>query len=315
MVRAMVNGLVDVHHHVVPDIYRAAIEAATDGTVGGIPQPAWSEKATLDRIESLGVERAIVSISAPALEPVEDGERHALAHDCNDAIADLAKRNPGTIGGFAVLPMPDVTASVAEVRRALGELRLDGVAVLTNYGGRYLGDPVFAPLLEELDRHNAVVHVHPNLPPPLTGAQLSLPAPVLEFTFDTTRMIAEMILTETLQRYPRLTLVLSHLGGTLPWVAWRLSMLDDLPSSTGGRRESVRDQLRRCYYDVALSADPAALRLAADVVGADRLLYGSDFPFAPAGFIDRNRKNCDEPLALTTNDNAARLFGSRYECV
>lgn len=306
----MVSGLVDVHHHVVPDVYRAAIKAATDGTVGGIPQPAWSEEAMLDRIENLGVERAVVSISAPALEPVDDGERPALARACNDAIADLAKRNPGTIGGFAALPMPDVAASVAEVRRALGELKLDGVAVLTNYGGRYLGDPLFAPLLEELDRHGAVVHVHPNLPPPLAGAQLALSAPVLEFTFDTTRMVAEMILAETLQRYPGLTLVLSHLGGTLPWVAWRLSMLDDFPSAKGGPREPVRDQLRRCYYDVALSADPAALRLAAELVGTDRLLYGSDFPFAPTGFIDRNRTNVHEPLASATSDNAERLFGA-----
>lgn len=306
----MGSGLVDVHHHVVPDIYRAAIEAATDGTVGGIPQPPWSEQAMLDRIDSLGVERAVVSISAPALEPVADNDRAALARACNDAIADLTRRNPGTVGGFAVLPMPDVAASVAEAQRVLGELQLDGVAVLTNYGGRYLGDPAFAPLLEELDRHGAVVHVHPNLPPPMAGAQLSLPAPVLEFTFDTTRMVAEMILTESLQRYPRMTLVLSHLGGTLPWVSWRLSMLDDFPSSQGGRREPVRDQLRRCYYDVALSADPAALSLAADVIGSDRLLYGSDFPFAPAGFIDRNRINITDPLTSATRENTARLFGA-----
>ena len=306
----MGSGLVDVHHHVVPDVYRAAIDAATDGTVGGIPQPAWSEPAMLDRIESLGVERAIVSISAPALEPVADDSRAALARECNDAIAALVARNPGTIGGFGVLPLPDVAASVTEVRRVLAELKLDGVAALTNYGGRYLGDPVFAPVLAELDRHGAVVHVHPNLPPAMPGARLSLPAPVLEFTFDTTRMVAELILTESLHRYPRLKLVLSHLGGTLPWVAWRLSMLDEFPSSAGASREPVRDQLRRCYFDLALSADPAALSLAAEVVGTDRLLYGSDFPFAPAGFIDRNRKNCDEALVSATKDNAARLFDS-----
>ena len=302
-------GHVDVHHHVIPDDYRAAIVAATDGTVGGVPLPAWTEQAMLDRIDALGVERAVVSISAPALEPVAPDARVALATTCNDAMAALAARHGSAVGAFAVLPMPVVAASVDETRRALGELGLDGVAVLTNYGGRYLGDPSFAPLLEEFERHAAVVHVHPNLPPPMATARLTLPAPVLEFTFDTTRMVAELILSETLAKYPSVSFVLAHLGGTLPWVAWRLSMLDDFPSASGGRREPVRDQLRRCYYDVALSAHPARLALAADVVGADRLLYGSDFPFAPDGFIDRNLANLDGALAHATRENAARLFG------
>lgn len=306
---AMGSGLIDVHHHVVPQVYRSAITAATDGTVGGVPQPAWSEHAMLERIDALGVERAVVSISAPALEPVPAEARAQVARDCNDAMADLCARNRGIVGGFAVLPMPDVPASVTEVARALDDLHLDGVALLTNYGGRYLGDATFAPLLGELDRRAAVVHVHPNLPPPMPDARLMLPPPVLEFTFDTTRMVAEMILTETLQRYSRMTLVLAHLGGTLPWVAWRLSMLDDFPSASGGRREPVRDSLRRLYYDVALSADPATLALAADVIGTDRLLYGSDFPFAPDDFIDRNTANVDAALAAATRDNAARLLG------
>lgn len=305
----MSSGLIDVHHHVIPAVYRAAIEVATDGTVGGIPQPAWSEDAMRSRIEALGVERAVVSISAPALEPVAAEERAGVARQCNDAIAALAAWHGDAVGGFAVLPMPDVAASVVEVGRALDELHLDGVALLTNYGGRYLGDRVFAPLLEELDRRAAVVHVHPNLPPPMPDAHLLLPPPVLEFTFDTTRMVAEMILSETLQKYSRMTLVLSHLGGTLPWMAWRLSMLDSFPSASGGAREPVREQLRRMYYDVALSADSATLRLATDVVGADRLLYGSDFPFAPDDFIDRNTANMAGELGAATRDNGARLFG------
>lgn len=302
----MSSGLIDVHHHVIPAVYRTAIDAATDGTVGGIPQPAWSEDAMLSRIDALGVERAVVSISAPALEPVVAAARADVARQCNDAIAELAARNPA-VGGFAVLPMPDVAASIAEVGRVFDDLHLDGVALLTNYGGRYLGS--FAPLLQELDRRAAVVHVHPNLPPPMPDAHLLLPPPVLEFTFDTTRMVAEMILTETLQKYPRMTLVLSHLGGTLPWMAWRLSMLDAFPSASGGAREPVRTQLRRMYYDVALSADPATLRMAADVVGADRLLYGSDFPFAPDDFIDRNTANVVGEYGAATRDNGARLFG------
>ncbi len=224
-------------------------------------------------------------------------------------MADLSARHPGTLGGFALLPLPDVDAALAEITYALDVLRLDGVAVLTNYEGRYLGDRWFEPVLAELDRRHAVVHVHPNLPPAMADARLLLPAPVLEFTFDTTRMVAELILTETPARYPNLKLVLSHLGGTLPWAAWRLSMLDEFPSAGGGRREPVHDQLRRFYYDVALSASPEALQLAAEVVGTDRLLYGSDIPFAPAPFVAKNTAQVDPNLAARTRDNAQRLFG------
>lgn len=303
------SGLIDVHQHLVPPDYRAAVDAATGGSVGGIPQPAWDETSMLARMEALHIDRAVLSVSAPALAPLGAADRPALARSCNQTMADLSARHPGRVGGFALLPLPDVDATLAEIAYALDVLRLDGVAVLTNYEGRYLGDRRFAPVLAELDRRHAVVHVHPNLPPAMADARLMLPAPVLEFTFDTTRMVAELILTETPARYPNLKLVLSHLGGTLPWAAWRLSMLDDFPSADGGRREPVRDQLRRFYYDLALSASPEALQLAAEVVGTDRLLYGSDIPFAPAPFVEKNTAAVDPNLAARTRDNAQRLFG------
>lgn len=286
-----------------------AIDAATDGSVGGIPQPAWDENSMLERMQTLNIERAVLSVSAPALAPLPTADRPALARSANQMMADLRARHPGRLGGFALLPLPDVEAALTEITYALDVLQLDGVGVLTNYDGRYLGDRQFEPVLAELDRRGAVVHVHPNLPPTMSDAKLRLPAPVLEFTFDTTRMVAELILAETLARYRNLSLVLSHLGGTLPWAAWRLSMLDDLPSADGGRREPVRDQLRRLYYDVALSASPEALALAADVVGADRLLYGSDIPFAPEPFIAKNTREVHPDLVARTRDNTQRLFG------
>jgi predicted TIM-barrel fold metal-dependent hydrolase len=301
-------GLIDVHQHLVPPDYRAAIDAAI-GSIGGIPQPDWSEDAMLERMATLSIDRAVLSVSAPALAPITPSDRPALARTCNQTMADVRARHPGAIGGFALLPLPDVDATLIEIAYALDVLRLDGVALLTNYEGRYLDDRMFAPVLAELDRRGVVAHVHPNLPPPMPDARLSMPAPVLEFTFDTTRMIGELILTETLGRYRNLRLVLSHLGGTLPWAAWRLSMLDDVPSAGGGRREPVRDQLRRMYYDVALSATPEALQLAGEVVGTDRLLYGSDFPFAPAAFIDKNTRSVSADLVARTRDNTQRLFG------
>ena len=276
--------LIDFHHHVVFDAYRAALERSGDGTVGGVPLPPWDEASMLARLDELAIDRAIVSVSTPAVVPVPAGDRAALARDCNDEAAALVAAHPERLGAFAVLPLPDVDAALAELDR----VALDGVTLLTNYEGRYLGHESLRPLLEELDRRAALVHVHPNLPPPMAAAGLVLPAPVLEFTFDTTRAFADLIATGTLERYPRIRFVLSHLGGTLPFLAWRLSVLDAFTD-----RPPALEQMRRLWFDVAASGAPANLRFAIDVLGADRLVYGSDTPFAPAPFVDANTAGLD----------------------
>ena len=158
------------------------------------------------------------------------------------------------------------------------------MSLLTNYDGRYLGDPSFAPLLTALDARGTLVHVHPHLPG--TGpVGLTLPDPVLEFTFDTTRAMADLLVRGTLERFPNIRFVLSHLGGALPFLAPRLAMIDSplARAHLGGPRASVLEHLRRLYYDVALSASTENLRLAIGVVGADRLTFGSDVAVRPDG--------------------------------
>jgi predicted TIM-barrel fold metal-dependent hydrolase len=308
-------GLVDVHHHVVPGAYRAELERSGHSAVGGIPLPPWDPESMLERMGALGIEHAVVSISAPALVPVAAGRRAELARECNEELAALAKARPGRLGAFATLPLPDVDAALAEIDHALGPLGLDGVALLTNYGGRYPGDETLRPVLEELDRRRAVAHVHPNLPPEMPEARLLLPPPVLEFTFDTTRALADMIATETLERQPGIAFVLSHLGGALPFLAWRLSMLDAVPSAAHPERPRmpVREQLRGLYYDTAVAAGPENLRLAAELLGTDRILYGSDTPFAPAPFVEANTRGLEVLDAAARGavgrENALRLLG------
>ncbi|HWF53184.1 MAG TPA: amidohydrolase family protein [Solirubrobacteraceae bacterium] len=308
-------GLVDLHHHLVPDAYRAALVRAGAGTVGGIPLPPWEAGSMLERMDRLGIERAVLSVSAPALLPAAPGERTTLARLCNDEAAELVAAHPGRLGAFALLPLPDVDGALHEIDRALGSLGLDGVSLLTNYEGRYLGHEALRPVLEELDRRAAVVHVHPNLPPPMRDAELLLPAPVLEFTFDTTRAVADLIAGEVLDRCPDVRFVLSHLGGSLPFLAHRLSMLDAVPSgATPARpRTTVLAQLRRLHYDVALSGSPANLHFAAEVVGIERLVYGSDTPFAPPPFVEAGARVLaelpDAERAAIGRANALRLLG------
>lgn len=137
---------------------------------------------------------------------------------------------------------------------------------------------------------------------------------MLEFTFDTTRAFADLIVTGTLGRFPCIRFVLSHLGGTLPFLAWRLKVLD---AYAPPGRPPVLDQLRTLWFDVAASGAPENLRFAIELLGAGRIVFGSDTPFAPAGFVDANTAGLDaldedERAAIAHGNAAALLAGSAH---
>jgi len=306
-------GRIDLHHHVVPRTYREALARAGTNAVGGIPLPPWTEEEMLERMEALEIERAIVSVSAPATLPLPPGEAAAVARAVNDELAALRDAHPARLGVLATLPLPDVPACLAELER-VAHAELEGVALLTNYDGTYLGDPLFEPLLGALDERGALVHLHPNLPA-AGPAGLALPAPVLEFVFDTTRAVADLIVRGTLRRHGRIRWVCSHLGGALPFLAPRLSMLDSplARAHLGGPRDDLIEHLRRVWYDIALAGSPANLALALATLGPDRLVFGSDMPFAPpgTGAIAAGGLASVEPdvRVAIERGNAARLLG------
>lgn len=303
---AMRTDRIDFHHHIVPPVYRETLARAGISDVGGVPLPAWSPEQMLRNMDTLGVAKALASISSPGVYFGDIAFAIDLARRCNDALAELSAANPARIGGFVQLPLPDVDAALKELDR-LDKLRLDGVMLLTNYGGKYLGHPDFAPVLAEMSRRKTLVFLHPNLPAGVGSLGLSLPAPILEFVFDTTRCVADMIFTGVFDRAPGIRWVVSHLGGALPYISWRLSMIETSPrpvyAEFRARGRSVRDYLRGLHYDTAVSASPAALKACVEVVGADRLVFGSDVPFAAFDFVQATTANLD---AYDAFDEAAR---------
>lgn len=282
---------------------------------GGVPLPAWTPETMLKSMDTLGVAKALLSISAPGVYFGDAKFANNLAVRTNDAIVDLRKKYPKRIGGFGSLPLPDIDASLKEIER-IAKLKLDGVCLMTNYGGKYIGHPDFAPVLDELNRRKMVAFLHPNLPKGVDDLSLSLPAPVLEFVFETTRCVADLIFTGVLDRIPNVKLVTSHLGGALPYIAWRLSMIEVSPrpvyAAFRARGRSVKDYLRSIYYDTAVSASPGALKAAIEVVGVDRLVYGSDVPFAPFNFVEATTTNLEtyEGLDVAARDAIAFKTGS-----
>jgi 6-methylsalicylate decarboxylase len=291
---------IDVHHHYLPSSYRAALAAAGLDSVSGSPFPSWSPAAMIDRLDALRVAVAAVSVSAPGVGFGPPGGRPALARACNEEGAELRRDYPERVRLLATLPLPDLNASLSEVGYSLDELGAAGFILLTNYNGVYLSDPRLEPVLAELDRRAAVVLVHPAVPPGAAELPMTLPPAFEEFSFDTTRTMTDLIVRGVIDRFPRIRFILSHLGGALPFLAWRLSMLEVSERGPAVQWQqhgrAFADYLRHFWYDTA-TCGPASIAAAAAVVGLDRLVFGSDAPFGPPLFTDRTvaaLDDCDE---------------------
>ncbi|WP_296597472.1 amidohydrolase family protein [Phenylobacterium sp.] len=274
----------DVHAHFLPPVYREALAKAGLKTVdGGMPVPDWSPERALAIMDEVGIAGAVLSVSSPHVSFLPADEAAALCRAVNDYAADLCGRYPDRFGAYAILPLPDVAASLAELARALDDLSLDGVALPTHADGAYLGDAKFAPVLEALDARSATVFIHPTAPACFEAFGLALPAPMIEFPFDTTRTVASLIFSGALERFARIRFILPHAGGTLPFLATRMAAIGAIPALGARARPPAETMqtLARLHYDTALAAAPhqiAALRAIAPV---SQIVYGTDFPFAP----------------------------------
>ncbi len=313
---------IDVHAHFLPPSYREALKDAGLKTVdGGMPIPDWTPERALAIMNEVGIAGAILSVSSPHVGFVDPSSAAALCRSVNDYAAEIKRRYPARFGACAILPLPDVPASLAELERALDELELDGVALPTHAGGRYLGDAHLAPLLAFLDERRVTVFVHPTSPCCFEAFGLELPAPMIEFPFDTTRAAASLLYSGALARHPGIDFILPHAGGTLPFLAPRMAAIGSIPA-LGPRAIPPHDAMQafaRFFYDTALAVTPqqiAALRVLAPM---SQLLYGTDFPFANEDRL-RWAEGAFAALGLTPDEeamvrhrNAAGLFASFAE--
>jgi predicted TIM-barrel fold metal-dependent hydrolase len=331
---------IDVHHHMLPPVLVDALSAAGVTHVGGEPlNTTWTPQQSLDFMDRFGIATAI--LSAPTGLPAGAASRATLARQVNEFGHRVVNRWPGQFGFFAVLPLPDIDAAVVEARRALDDLGADGIGLLTNHDGVYQGDARLEPLYQELDRRGAACLVHPTAPwvdghaaeSPLAHVQTS----VLEFAFETTRAAANLVVTQTLQRYSRIRYVFTHAGGCVsslagrfvdrrPLVAAYSSMLQRGEKPSPAALEEMLEQAQReaadllatLHYDVALSSDQQALAALSRLVPRTQLVLGTDFPIAQEIGAAVTLKGVHEFRGFTEDDrgavertNAARLF-SRF---
>lgn len=276
------SGRIDVHHHILPPDYVTALKRIGITESGGVPIPDWNPQASLNVMDQNGIAAAITSISSPGVYFGDISFSGELARQCNEFSARLVCDYPKRFGSFAVLPLPDVDAALRELEYAIDKLKLDGIVLLTNVGGHYLGDPEFDELFAELNRRKAVVFIHPTNPPAGNLPELELPSSLVEFVFDTTRAVVNLIHSGTLERYPDIRFILAHAGGTAPYLAWRISLFEFKPGMyRPDPQEIIHSSFKCLYYDIALSASPHTLSSLKQLADPSHILFGSDYPFAP----------------------------------
>lgn len=269
------TGRIDTHHHVVPPEYADWLRSK-GVLAGGLPIPEWDRDVSLYLMDRHSIASAVLSVSTPGVHLGDQAEARSMARAVNEFAAQQVRDYPARFGFFATTPLPDIDGALAEVAYAYDRLDADGVVLLANNHGTYLGDPLYDPLFEELQRRRAVVFVHPSALPgldPLDG----IPPYVADFLLDTTRAALNMARHRVLERYPDVKIILSHAGGFIPYAAYRLAV-------AASARDDVLDGLdllSRYWYDTALSSSPTSLPSLLAFARPGQITFGSDWPYAP----------------------------------
>ena len=264
---------IDVHHHFAPPAWvtevrgRPLLQAANT---------TWTPEKSIDDMDRGGVAGAVVSITNPGLWFGDAAATRRLARACNEYGAKLVQDHPTRFGLFAAMPLPDVDATLQEIAYAYDTLKVDGVGLMTSYGDMWLGNAAFRPVMEELNRRNAVVHVHPTAANCCRNLNYGVAPGSIEYGTDTTRAITGVAFSGDAARFPNIRFIWSHAGGTVPFLAGRID-----GASNGAKDRLPRGfmyELKRFYYDLAGAANKGAIASLLQLVPPSQVLFGTDFP-------------------------------------
>lgn len=261
-------------------------------------------------MDKLNIKQSIISITSPGTH-LKFGDfelARQVTRETNDEIAEVCRKYPNRFKFFASLPLPDVDGSLEEIDRVLKLDGCCGFALMTNAQGYYLGDSRFDPVMKKLNEHKAAIFMHPtqcrSVDHPESDKPLAqYPTPLIEFFFDTTRAVMNLLLSGTVSRYQNLTFLVSHCGATLPPVVERFTAFSSLilKDAESLSADDVKNLFQsRFYFDLAGMPFPDQIHGFLRVSNAGRLLYGSDYPYTPGKLV--------EGLSHTMDENLHNLF-------
>jgi predicted TIM-barrel fold metal-dependent hydrolase len=300
---------IDVHHHLSPPDYIAELGPKK---MLAPPTANWTPQKSLDDMDRAGVATSMLSITTPGLWFGDDQSARRLARACNDYAAKLVVGHPKRFGLFVALPLPDVEGSLREIEYGLDQLKADGVGLFTSYGDKWLGDPAFAPVFEELNRRKAVVYTHPTSPKCCANLLPGINDAAIEYGTDTTRAIARFLFGGQAAQYPDIQIIFSHAGGTMPFLIERFHIIAKAPDMAAKLPHGLVPQLTRFHYDTAQVANPSAMSALHKLIPTSQILFGTDFPFRTAEEHVTGLRDCGvfsaADLRAIDRDNALKLL-------
>ncbi len=305
------SQLIDVHHHVFPpDFVKATLDTY-------IPQnrlvvSGWTAQQALAQMDTNGVSTAIVSMTSPGTWLGDVQRSRSLTRNCNEYSAQLTRDYPGRFGFFAALPLPDTLGSLQEIAYAFDVLKADGIGVMTSYDGKYLGDQAFSPVFDELNRRNAIIHVHPTSLSSSMTIVSGVPGAWAELPQETTRTVLSLLVSGSFVRWRDIRFIFPHAGGTIPMLAGRITQTTRFVENLATRMPNgLEYELKLLHYDIAGAADRSAMAALMNLVPTSQIMFGGDYPFLPIAATARGITQVgisSTSLRAIRRENASTLF-------
>jgi 6-methylsalicylate decarboxylase len=273
---------IDMHHHFLPQHYMKAEAERQHNEHGNSAMFSWTAEGDVGALDKAQVDFAVGSISTPGVwVPGNVQLSRSLAREWNEEAAKTVQAFPKRFGFFAPVPLPDTDGTLKEIDYAYSALHADGINFLSNYEGKWLGEPSFAPVMEELNRRKSLVYVHPTFSPCCTNNMVpGLVAPSLEFPFDTVRTIVSLVTSGTTTKFPDIRFIFSHGGGAITGIYGRIENLGRAPQFKDRFPAGMHAELQKLYYDTASLSPEVTLPALLKMIPPTQLLLGSDYPLA-----------------------------------
>src|ERR1043165_3513941 len=260
----------------------------------------------LEDMDRVGIDVEVVSLSTPNVFFADAQRQPVIARMVNDAYADLVAQHPARFKAFASIPMDSGGEALKELHRAIDDLKMNGVILLSNIGGNALTAPQYRPFFEEANRMKLCILLHPMCPADSDPFREYVLGPIVGFMFDTTLAVARMCFDGMFREFPDIRWIIGHLGGAIPYLMERLDNgWRDFPECRAKIDELPSSYLKKLYYDT-VNFNPHMLTVVRDMIGADHMVMGSDYPHL-LGSIDRAVSSID---VLNISDEEKRSIFS-----